>query len=137
LPVQFAFFYADYLAEYRVRSASAYDRTAFVETAQVLLDAESSEGVSRFYLTAPLYDVSAKWRFYVTKAGRVDLLERTRYFDGNLDTIGDAPAGSLAVVEAANPGVDAAIASRQWTIARAVTDLAGTPTLTVLEKSGG
>jgi 4-amino-4-deoxy-L-arabinose transferase-like glycosyltransferase len=135
LPLQFAVFYADYLTEYRVRSSSAYDRTAFVETARVLLDAESRGKVSRFYLTAPLYDVSAKWRFYATKAGRVDLLERTRYFDGRLDTIGDAPAGSLAVVEAANPGIDAAIASRQWAIAREVTDLAGTPTLTVLERS--
>ncbi len=46
MPVQFAFFYDDYLTDYRLRSASAYDRTAFVETANVLLNADSQSAVA-------------------------------------------------------------------------------------------
>ena len=84
-----------------------------------------------------MYDVSAKWRFYATKAQRTDLLPRTRYFDGDLSALGNAPPGSLAVVEAANPGIDAAVRSARWEIARAVVDVAGTPTLTVLKRTGG
>jgi 4-amino-4-deoxy-L-arabinose transferase-like glycosyltransferase len=136
MPVQFAFFYADYLTGYRLRSASAYDRTAFVETARVLLDAESSNRAPFVYLTAPLYDVSAKWRFYTTKAARTDLLTRTRYFDGDLSTISRAPPGSLAVVEADNPRIDVAMASGNWSVEKRVVDITGRPTLTVLKKDG-
>jgi Dolichyl-phosphate-mannose-protein mannosyltransferase len=134
LPAQFAMFYADYLTEYRLRAASAYDRTAFVETARVLLDAESTSDVPYFYLTAPLYDVSAKWRFYVTKANRIDLLSRTRYFEGDLATIANAPPGSLAVVEPENPHIDAAVASGDWSIARKVADITSRETLTVMRR---
>jgi hypothetical protein len=134
MPLQFASFYADYLTGYRLRSASAYDRTAFVETARVLIDAESAGGVPTFYLTAPLYDVSAKWRFYVTKANRTDLLTRTRYFDGDISAIGQAPPGSLAVVEAENPRIDAAVAAGVWSVERRVADITQRPTLTVLRK---
>ncbi|MGH9385712.1 MAG: ArnT family glycosyltransferase [Vicinamibacterales bacterium] len=137
LPIQFAFFYADYLTGYRLRSASAYDRTAFVETARVLLDVESAGGVPAIYLTAPLYDVSAKWRFYATKAHRADVLHRTRYFNGDLTAIGDAPSGSLVVVEPDNPRIDPAVSTGGWSIERRVTDLTGRPTLTVLRKKGG
>jgi 4-amino-4-deoxy-L-arabinose transferase-like glycosyltransferase len=134
MPVQFAFFYDDYLTDYRLRSASAYDRTAFVETANVLLNADSQSAVPGIYLTAPLYDVSAKWRFYATKANRTDLLTRTRYFDGDISAIGQAPPGSLAVVEAENPRTDAAVAAGVWSVAWRVADITQRPTLTVLRK---
>jgi hypothetical protein len=134
MPLQFAFFYADYLTGYRIRSAPAYDRTAFVETSRALLDAEAGGGVPAFYLTAPLYDVSAKWRFYATKAGRADLLARTRYFDGDLSKLRDVPPGSLAVLEAESSAIDPGVASGGWSIERRVVDLAGRPTLTVLRR---
>jgi 4-amino-4-deoxy-L-arabinose transferase-like glycosyltransferase len=134
MPLQFIFFYADYLDGYRLRSTTAYDRTAFVESARVLIDTDLAVGVPHVYLTAPLYDVSAKWRFYATKADRTSLLTRTRYFDGNLSAIGEVPAGSLVVVEAENAGIDALLGSGNWSIERRVTDIAGRPTLTVLRK---
>jgi hypothetical protein len=135
MPLQFAFFYTDYLTGYRLRSAAAYDRTAFVETARVLIDAEAAGEVPYLYITAPLYDVSAKWRFYTTKEGRTDLLTRTRYFGGDLSSINQAPPGSLVVVEADNPRIDAGVAGGSWSVERTVVDVTQRPTLTVLRKT--
>jgi hypothetical protein len=134
MPLQFASFYTDYLTDYRLRSASAYDRTAFAETAAVLLADDAASSVPVFYLTAPLYDVSAKWRFYVTKAGRVDLLSRTRYFDGQLARLHDAVPGSLAVipVDLARPQLGEG--NGAWSIDHVVIDVAGNETLAVLRR---
>ena len=98
VPLQFSGFLGDYFGEYRTRSAAALDSTAFKETANILLGTNDAHPIPAIALTAPLYDVSAKWRFYCTKMGKTDLLERTRYFNGELATIADMESGSLAVV---------------------------------------
>jgi 4-amino-4-deoxy-L-arabinose transferase-like glycosyltransferase len=106
MPLQFSGFLRNYFDGYSLEASRALDPTAFRETADLLLSDDLAAGAPVIALTAPLYDVSAKWRFYCTKAGRVDLLNRTRYFSGRLDEISDLAAGSLAIVETAQ-GTDA------------------------------
>jgi hypothetical protein len=99
VPWQFKTFIDDYFSDYRTRSARVVDPTAFRETAAVLIAAAERGDPPTIALTAPLNDVSAKWRFYAEQHGRADWLARTRYFSGNLTELADVAAGSLAVVE--------------------------------------
>lgn len=101
IPLQFSGFVRDYFGDYAPRAARALDPTAFRETAAVLFAELEKNGEHVVALTTPLYDVSAKWRFYCTTNGRLDLLARTRYFSGDLSDIRDLPPGTLAVVDTA------------------------------------
>jgi 4-amino-4-deoxy-L-arabinose transferase-like glycosyltransferase len=132
-PLQFTGFYRDYLSGYRLRSTASYDPTAFAEAAPFLAQSLGSGGVPVLYLTAPLYDISAKWRFFATKLRRPDLLTATRYFDGNVSLLSNVPAGALVVVP---PGdqVNAWVATGEWSVARHVSSADGRPALTILRR---
>ena len=132
--VQFGYFYRDYQTEYRGRADAAYDPTAFRGAAELMIAMNDAEPVPRFYLTAPLYDVSAKWRFYATKQGREALLARTQYFDGNLMAIDGAAPGSVALIAADGARGAAGGEIPHWTIERTITNLSGEPTLVVLRR---
>jgi hypothetical protein len=133
---QFAAFYRDYQTDYRVRSAPHYDPTAFGGAAEYLLSGAVTDETPAIYIAAPLYDVSAKWRFYLTKRGRADLLRRTRYFDVNADLPADAPPGSLAVAVTGASSVATAIRSGGWNLEYEATQVSGGPTLTILRRVG-
>ena len=135
-PIQFANFYRDYLSEYRVRSASSYDPTAFAEAAPFLVESALGEGQPAIYLTSPLYDVSAKWRFWTTRLAHPELLSRTRYFDGQLVRVSDAAAGSIAVIPHDDAAIDTWISSGEWTLVRRVVGVDSQPTLAILKKTG-
>ncbi len=134
-PLQFAGVYRDYLSDYRTRSAGSYDPTAFGEAAPFLVESMSRGGVPSIYLTAPLYDVSAKWRFWTTKLGHPELLLRTHYFDGNISHLDSAPSGSLAVVPWDDTTVSAWAQSAEWDLAQTVSNVAGSRTLAVLGRT--
>jgi 4-amino-4-deoxy-L-arabinose transferase-like glycosyltransferase len=104
VPIQFTGFVRHYFGDHQPQAARALDPTAFRETADLLLMDETLRQAPVIAITAPLYDVSAKWRFYATKAGRPELLERTRYFSGALSEIDDLPPGSVAIIETAQAG---------------------------------
>jgi 4-amino-4-deoxy-L-arabinose transferase-like glycosyltransferase len=129
IPLQFAGFAGDYFGGYRARAALALDPTAFPESAAVLLGEPHGDPTRMIAMASPLYDISAKWRFFCTKAGRTDLLARTRYFSGRLQELSDLPPGSLAVVEATgatNPG--------GWTVVARPTAVFGEAPLTILRR---
>jgi len=129
VPLQFSGFLRDYFGGYQPSAARALDPTAFRETASILVSALEHGGVEQVALTTPLYDVSAKWRFYCTKNGREDLLSRTRYFGGDVAELNGVPAGSFAVVESA------AFAPRDgWTLVSAPESLSGERPLTLLRR---
>jgi 4-amino-4-deoxy-L-arabinose transferase-like glycosyltransferase len=134
IPLQFSGFLEDYYGDYRPRSARALDSTAFRETAEFLIARTARGQEPAIAITAPLYDVSAKWRFYCTKAGRESWLERTRYFGGPVRVLTDLalPAGSLAVVETAV--VDAQGVPGGWVRLAAPPSLFGETPLTILER---
>jgi hypothetical protein len=134
-PVQFLSFYRDYLSGYRIRSAFSYDATAFAEAAPFLVESALGAGQPTIYLTTPLADVSAKWRFWTTRLGHQELLARTRYFDGTLARVRDAAAGSIAVIPADDAAVDAWVASGEWTLLRRVISVDGQPALAILRRT--
>jgi hypothetical protein len=129
IPLQFGGFVRSYFDGSAVESSRALDPTAFRETADLLLNDDVAGRAPVIALTAPLYDVSAKWRFYCTKAGRVDLLSRTRYFSGRLEDINDLPAGSLAIIETAQ-----ATDAPGWTRVAAPQSVFGETPLTVMRR---
>lgn len=132
---QFAGFYGDYFGDYRLRSARSADATAFSEVAAALLAAVDRDDPPVIYLTTPMHDASAKWRFYMTKHGRLDLLDRTRYFDGQVLALKDAPPGSLAVVPLEEVSTAGVTESGAWVVDRSVTDLTGNPVVVIVRKT--
>lgn len=91
VPVQFTGFIDDYFSGYRVRAAAVIDPTAFRDAARVLSDLTERRQPPALAVMAPLYDASAKWRFYATSSGHPEWLARTRYFSGRLDEIAALP----------------------------------------------
>jgi hypothetical protein len=132
IPAQFAAFAHDYFTDYRRRSADRYDNTEFRETAAVLLREVERAEVPLIALSAPLYDVSAKWRFYATKADRVELLGRSRYFGGDLAELSGAPRGTIAVI--VSEAVTGAEGPGGWSLVAAPVGLSGRAPLTVMRK---
>jgi hypothetical protein len=133
---QFAGFYGDYFNGYRWRSARSADSTAFSEVAAALLAAVDRDATPVIYLTTPMHDASAKWRFYLTKHGRLDLLDRTRYFDGRVLALPDATNGSLAVVPLEEVSTTGVTESGTWERYRSITDLTGDPVVVIFRKTG-
>ncbi len=132
IPLQFQGFVTDYFGQYRLRSAGVFDATAFKGTADQLLTMAAADPPPLIAMTAPLYDVSAKWRFYATKANRVQWLERTQYFSGNLEELADVPIRSLAVVETAS--LESRPLPAGWIAAAAPESVTGTRPLTILRR---
>ncbi|MGH9219323.1 MAG: ArnT family glycosyltransferase, partial [Vicinamibacterales bacterium] len=130
---QFAVFYNDYHGGYRVRSAGAYDPTAFPEAAETIIAADRRSPTPAIYLPAGLYDISAKWRFHATKHDRIELLQRTRYVTGASSEVADAPIGAWAVLPIGNAGGPA---TAGWATIKIVRTLEGEATLVVLRRSG-
>jgi 4-amino-4-deoxy-L-arabinose transferase-like glycosyltransferase len=130
---QFAVFYNDYHGGYRVRSAGAYDPTAFPEAAETIIAADRRSPTPAIYLPAGLYDISAKWRFHATKHNRIELLQRTRYVKGALSEVANAPIGASAVLPIGNAGGPA---TAGWETITIVRTLEGEATLVVLRRSG-
>jgi 4-amino-4-deoxy-L-arabinose transferase-like glycosyltransferase len=128
MALQFAGFYRDYLTGYRVRSGFAFDPTAFRGAADALIAADRQDRVDAVFVPLNFYDAGAKWRFYTTKHGRLDLWERTRYFAG-VDALTDAPPRSITVIPIRDPQPP------QWTTIATVRDLAGEPTATILRRN--
>jgi 4-amino-4-deoxy-L-arabinose transferase-like glycosyltransferase len=132
IPLQFQGFVTDYFGEYRLRSAGVFDATAFKTTADQLLTMAADDPPPMIAMTAPLYDVSAKWRFYATKANQIHWLERTRYFSGSIEGLGGAPAGSLAVIETV--ALESHPIPAGWVLAAAPESVTGTRPLTILRR---
>jgi 4-amino-4-deoxy-L-arabinose transferase-like glycosyltransferase len=133
---QFAGFYGDYFSGYRWRSARSADATAFSEVAAALFAAVDRDATAVVYLTTPMHDASAKWRFYLTKHGRLDLLDRTRYFDGRVLALPDAAKGSLAVVPLEEVATAGVTESGTWELYRSIADLTGNPVVVIFRKTG-
>jgi 4-amino-4-deoxy-L-arabinose transferase-like glycosyltransferase len=132
--IQFAGFYGDYFTGYRLRSARSADSTAFSEVAAALFAAVDRDASPEIYLTTPMHDASAKWRFYLTKHGRLALIDRTRYFNGDVLALHDAPPGSLAVVPLEEVGTAGVIESGAWAVYRSIADLTGNAVVVIFRK---
>jgi 4-amino-4-deoxy-L-arabinose transferase-like glycosyltransferase len=125
---QFAGFYRDYLDNYRVRSAAAFDPTAFKDAAELIISEDERDPIDTVYLPLGFYDVGAKWRFYTTKHDRPALWRRTKYFS-DAGALAAAPSGAIAVVPAPR-GAPAT----GWKTTATIRNLMGEETLTVIRR---
>ena len=129
--LQFVYVYRDYFTHYKLRSAFYYDSIAFVQVAADLL---SEPDVPAVYFSRELDDVGSKWRFYVTKHQREELLERTHYVEALDPALNTAPAGSLLVVYADGPTARALFNGGNWQLRRAIADVDNRPAAVILER---
>jgi hypothetical protein len=127
---QFSSFYREYQTVYRVRSASAYDPTAFGEAARLLVQADRITPLTEVWLPAGYYDAGAKWRFYTQKLDRQDLWHRTQYFK-DADTLRAAAPGGFALWPDVMSNVPGG-----WEIVAEVRNLAGERAGVVIRRLG-
>lgn len=131
VPFQFSGFLEDYFGAYRVRAAHAVDPTSFRDTAEALIARAAGRQDAVILLPTPLYDVSAKWRFYCTKHGALDLLPRTRYFSGRLSELSDVGGPNVFVVIDAEPQP-----LGDWRVVAEPRDITGDAPLRVVQRPG-
>lgn len=78
IPLQFAYFYRDYLTDYPARAAFWFEqnkRAAF----ENILARDRERPLARIYISRTPRWIDWYWPWYLAKAGRSDLLERTAY----------------------------------------------------------
>jgi 4-amino-4-deoxy-L-arabinose transferase-like glycosyltransferase len=140
VPLQFAMFYRDYLTDYRSRTSIAFSgniRGAYEEVLRQERQVRPPKiylGEIGSYSYGGLY-----WEFYLTKYGRLDLLDRT--IDGYLfyaDQVLQLPSHSLIVTNAGDGLTDIKIgeliAAGQLRKTAVITEPDGTPTYQILER---
>ena len=125
MPLQYAWFYRDYFGDYRVRSAFWFDPVNFRGVAESLLANDPPDNPHPVYLSQDLDDVAARWRFYLAKHHREDLLPRTRLFTASGFDLTTIPAGSLIVLYANDPSVATFTGANACTIAAVVMHAGG------------
>lgn len=135
MPAQFAAFYYDYFNDYRIRSAFSFDPANFRGVAEFLLSSQTSGEAPPMYLSEELDDVAARWRFYLAKHRREDLLQRTSLFTARDLDVSKVPAGSLIVLYANDPAVPALLGPEKCAVASVVTDIAGGRSAVILRKA--
>jgi 4-amino-4-deoxy-L-arabinose transferase-like glycosyltransferase len=134
VPVQFAYFCQDYFNDYRIRSAYWFDPVNFRGVAEHLIAASSKSGAP-IYLSEDLDDVAARWRFYLVKHQRPDLLQRTSLFAAaNLDVRSVTP-GSLLVLYPNDPRIPALLGPEKCTVEASINDIAGARSAIILQRA--
>jgi hypothetical protein len=132
MPVQFGFFCRDYFTDYRIRSAFWFDPANFHGIAEYLIASHPS---GQIYLSDDLDDVAARWRFYLIKHRREDLLLRTSLFAAPGLDVSRVPPGSLLVFYANDPAVPGLLAPEKCAVATFIADAAGGHSAVILRKS--
>ncbi len=141
MPIQFAYFWADYFSDYRVRSGywlGGNIRGALEE----LISRDEREHAPGIYFSTlkssagqidgrdPYMD--AYWKFYVTKHGRQDLLARTRPFE--LRNLQAMPPGSLVLANLGDTTTDALVDKGELKQLKTIDELDHTSFFVVLRR---
>ncbi len=108
----------------------------FRDVAEYLLSAERDQPLPAVHLSEDLDDAKARWRFYLAKYRREDLLQRTRYFRSQTLDARQILPGSLLVLSANDPGLPRLLGAGGCAVATTVVDIAGSKTAVILRKSG-
>ncbi len=128
---QFTYVYRDYFTHYKLRSAFYYDSIAFVHVADELLNAPDLPAV---YFSRDLDDVGSKWRFYLIKHRREDMLARTKYVEPEPQALADAPPGTLLVTYKVSHVIEALETSGAWRVRREIFDVDNRPSAVIFER---
>jgi 4-amino-4-deoxy-L-arabinose transferase-like glycosyltransferase len=130
--LQFAMVYRDYLTHYQRRAAFWYDPVTMRNAVEPIISDDAAHAIPAVYLSRALDDGGPKWRFYVTKHHRADLLHRTRYFD-EPGELAAAPVGAVAILYA-NPRPEALLAEGRWVLTTVARDVDGRDASIVVRK---
>jgi hypothetical protein len=99
VPLQFAFFYADYMTGYRLRSAFWFNGNNRDMLEEVIAE-EPRDRPRPVYLADNIPFIKFYWKLYLVKHHREDLLDHWVYFNpGNLDA-DRMPADSIVLTNA-------------------------------------
>ncbi len=136
MPLQFAYFYRDYLTHYQHRSAFYFDPVDFRDVAGYLFAADAAHPLPQIYMSDQLDDAAARWRFQATARHREDVLPRTEY---NVDIarveLRSAPAGSALVMYADGARIAKIVGAGAWTLGTIVFDMDGRQATAILRKT--
>ena len=98
VPLHFVFFSVDYYRDYP-RSAAFWFNWNSRDAIAALVALEPQRRPAAIYLSMHhVSNLEAYWRFYLTKYGRLDLLQRTVPFDSEGFEVQSIPTGSLLLV---------------------------------------
>ena len=140
IPIQFAGFLSDYFSDYRIRSASWLGGN-IREAAEDIISRDAREQLPYVYLspvaTAGHVDekttfTDAYWQFYLTKARRTDLLERTRRFEP-ADVQSVAP-GSVILASTDDKATEALVKAGTLRRLRTIRELDGSTFYQILQR---
>ncbi|HJZ78046.1 MAG TPA: glycosyltransferase family 39 protein [Vicinamibacterales bacterium] len=133
VPVQFAYFYRDYFAGYRLRSAYWFDPTNLRGVSDYLLS-DTVHAAPALYFSENLDDVSARWQFFLIKRRRQDLLGRTHLFDAKTLDVRALPSDSRLVLYANDPVVPTWVRDDACVLETTILDLAGGRSTVILRR---
>jgi len=121
IPLQFAWFYRDYMTDYRSRSAFWFERNQRGAIEEVIAREPAGRPVP-VYLADNILWIDANWRFYTLKHSRADLIDRAVYFDPAALTAASLPPGALLIGEGAEPSLQKLIGDGALTEVARVTE---------------
>jgi hypothetical protein len=133
VPIQFAFFHADYFGDYAVRSAGWFGGNVSLGFDQ--LASRASAGSATIYLSDAMPFVEWHWRFFTIAHQRDTLLRRTVLVSIPTLDLGTAPRGSVLLLLANEPAREIVMKSGAVKEVAVIHGLDGSPFLVVLEKS--
>jgi 4-amino-4-deoxy-L-arabinose transferase-like glycosyltransferase len=110
IPVQFAWFYRDYMTQYRISSSFWFERDIRGALERVIALEPRDHAVS-VYLSSDILWIDSYWRLYLMMHGRTDLAAHTVYIAPVTLSEKALPAGSLLVGNAGEPTMEALITS--------------------------
>lgn len=131
VPLQFMFFYADYMGRYREESAIWFGGNVRGAVEEVLVRSEA--GPVSVFLNSRT-PIERYWRFYAPAHNRADLVDVPVYYDPEQFDPGVMPSSSLVVCEPGSRACTILGASTEWRSVRSVTEPDGTRTFEVYER---
>jgi hypothetical protein len=135
VPLHFVFFSVDYYRDYPRGAAFWFNwnaRDAIAETVAL----ESRMRPESIYLsTHHVSNLEAYWRLYLTKYGRLDLLQRTVPFDSEGFDVQSIPSGSLLLVGRDDATLTASIDAGLLQLLAAIPEPADPPFFSILVRT--
>jgi hypothetical protein len=136
LPLQFLYFYRDYLTDYRIRAAEWFDPSNFPAIADDVVALDRSAPVVAVFVSDAMDDGVVHWRFQLEKRHREDLWRRTTFFAHDRFDAGSVPGGGLMIFYATDPeALKLAQDPACCTVARNILHVTGAKSAVVLRKA--
>jgi len=135
MPAQFLLFTADYFGDYQVRSAVRLDPINMRSVGDYVVAQDAAKPVPAVFLSDNMDDKSVRWKFYLLKHDRLDLWDRTQYFNAEQLDRDAVEAGSLLVVYAGDKNLDLLLDGSDFSVAATIRQPAGEPSATVLRRN--